>query len=105
MYLCIPVAGMIHAPRPEFARPGANPTLESIEYVRSILRAAEEPLSRNDILRTLATWSHSMTRQSLNAAINFLAADGVIAEGSKGLIWVPEASPQLAEAIRKARNL
>ncbi len=46
-----------------------------------------------------------MGRQSLNAAINFLAADGSVAEGSKGLIWVPEASAQLAEAIKKARNL
>ncbi len=92
-------------PEPEFARPGANPTLESIEYVRSILRGAEEPLSRNDILRILAGWSHSMARQSLNAAINFLAADGSLAEGSKGLIWVPEAPPQLYASIRKARSL
>ena len=95
-------------PRPpelQFARHGANPTLESIEYVRSILREAEEPLSRNDILRVLAYWSHSMARQSLNAAINFLAADGSVAEGSKGLIWVPEAPPELAGAIRKARSL
>jgi hypothetical protein len=94
-----------HPPELEFARPGANPTLESIEYVRSILREAQEPLSRNEILRILADWSHSMARQSLNAAIDFLAADGSVAEGSKGLIWVPEASPQLAEAIRKARSL
>ncbi|MFZ0830356.1 MAG: hypothetical protein WCB18_03870 [Thermoplasmata archaeon] len=99
------MASLLKPPPPEFARPGANPTLESIEYVRSILRAADEPLSRNDILRILAGWSHSMGRQSLNAAINFLAADGSVAEGSKGLIWVPEASAQLAEAIKKARNL
>lgn len=97
--------GLLRVPRPQFARPGANPTLESIEYVRAILRGAEEPLSRYDILRTLSDWSHSMTRQSLNAAINFLAADGSIAEGSKGLIWVPQASPALAEAIAKARSL
>jgi hypothetical protein len=76
-----------------------------IEYVRSILRRAEEPISRNDILRTLASWSHSTSRQSLNASINFLAADGAVAEGSKGLIWVPEASPALAQAIRKGRSL
>jgi hypothetical protein len=46
-----------------------------------------------------------MTRQSLNAALGFLAADGSIAEGSKGLIWVPQASPQLAAAIASARSL
>jgi hypothetical protein len=93
------------APRPEFARRGANPTLESIEYIRAILRTADGPVSRYDILRTLSDWSHSMTRQSLNAAIGFLAADGSVAEGSKGLIWVPQASPALAEAIARARSL
>jgi hypothetical protein len=92
-------------PRPEFARPGANPTLESIEYVRGILREANQPLSRNEILRILAGWSHSMGRQSLNAAIKFLAADGSVAEGSKGLIWVPPASPKLADDVRKNRSL
>ncbi len=100
-----PMVGVLRVPRPEFARPGANPTLESIEYIRAILRGAEEPVSRNDILRTLAGWSHSMTRQSLNAVIAFLAADGSVAEGSKGLIWVPQASPALADAIAKARPL
>lgn len=99
------MAELLRPPSPEFARPGANPTLESIEYVRAILRRAEEPVSRNEILRTLYVWSHSMTRQSLNAAINFLAADGSVAEGSKGLIWVPLAPPALAEAIAKARSL
>jgi hypothetical protein len=89
---------MTSAMRPsrlEFARRGANPTLESIEYVRSILRNADEPLSRNEFLRSLAQRSHSMDRQSLKAAISFLAADGSVAVGSKGLVWVPEASPEL----------
>lgn len=93
------------APHLEFARPGANPTLESIEYVRAILRSAEEPLSRNEILRVLSDWSHSMSRQSLNAALGFLAADGSVAEGSKGLIWVPEASQSLLAELSEARRL
>ena len=96
---------LLDAPQLEFARPGANPTLESIEYIRAVLRRAEEPISRNRVLHVLAAWSHSMSRQSLNAVIDFLAADGSVAEGSKGLIWVPEASPKLAAAISKARRL
>lgn len=99
------MSSLSRAPPLEFARPGANPTLESIEYVRAILRSAEEPLSRNEILRVLSDWSHSMTRQSLNAALGFLAADGSIAEGSKGLIWVPEASSALLAELSKARSL
>lgn len=105
MYRYTSMSALLQVPRPEFARPGANPTLESIEYVRAILKNSEEPVSRNDILYTLSRWAHSMSRQSLNAVLKFLAADGSVAEGSKGLIWVPEASPVLAEAIKAARRL
>jgi hypothetical protein len=62
-------------------------------------------MSRHGILRGLSSWSHSMPRQSLNAAINFPAADGSVAEGSKGLLWVPQVSPELERVIRKARSL
>jgi len=92
-------------PLPRFAKPGANPTLATIEYVLAGLRKAEGPISRNRLLATLARWGHSTTRQSLNAAIAFLGDQGMIAEGSKGLIWVPEASHELLEAIRKGPRL
>ena len=99
------MAQSAHAPRIEFSRPGANPTLETIEYIRTALRDADNPLSRNQLLAILSRWGHSTTRQSLNAAIAFLGADGSVAEGSKGLIWVPPASTQLAEIIRKGQRL
>ena len=57
-------------------------------------------MSRNELLEQLAEWGHSTSRQSLNAALAFLAADGSIVEGSKGLLWVPPASPQLREIIQ-----
>ena len=93
------------APEPRFARPGANPTLETIEYVRAALRAAPGPISRNRLLAALSGWGHSTTRQSLNAALSFLGAEGMVAEGSKGLIWVPQAAEALLEAIRKPARL
>ncbi len=93
------------APRPRYARPGANPTLETIEYVLAALQRADGPVSRNGLLSTLGGWGHSTTRQSLNAAVNFLGDQGLIAEGSKGLIWVPEASQELLEAIRRGPRL
>lgn len=92
-------------PRPKYARPGANPTLETIEYVIGVLQESEEPISRNQILATLARWGHSTTRPSLNAALAFLGDEGMVAEGSKGLIWVPEAGPALLETIRKGPRL
>ena len=105
MYPSSGMATKVRAPPTEYASPGANPTLETIEYVRTILRQAEVPVSRNAILRELAAWNHSTTRKSLNAALRFLGADGNVAEGSKGLIWVPEASGSLLEAIRQSRRL
>lgn len=92
-------------PHPKYARPGANPTLETIEFILGALQKFEAPTSRNQILETLANWGHSTTRQTLNAVLAFLADEGMVAEGSKGLIWVPEASPQLLETIRKGPRL
>jgi len=88
-----------------FARPGANPTLETIEYIGGALRSANCPLNRSELLSILASWGHSTTRQSLDAAIAFLGELGVIAEGSKGLIYIPAASPELLKAIREGPRL
>lgn len=93
------------APRLEFARPGANPTLATIELVRAALQRADGPVSRNELLEILAGWRHATTRQSLNVALRFLGSQGSVAEGSKGLIWVPEAKGQLLEAILRGRRL
>lgn len=92
-------------PRLEFARPGANPTLATIEFIRAALRKAEGPISRNQLLEILAGWNHATTRQSLNVALRFLGSQGMVAEGSKGLIWVPEAKGPLLEAILRGRRL
>jgi hypothetical protein len=99
------VAGPVRPPVPEFASPGTNPTLESIDYVRSVFRSADGPLSRNEILRVLATWSRWMNRESLNAVIDYLAARGSITEGSRGLLWVRLASPKQGPSIREPRGL
>src|SRR3990172_10200915 len=94
-----------NAPRQKYGRRGANPTLKTIEYVLAALQKAEGPISRNKILATLSRWGHSTTRPSLNAALAFLGDEGMVAEGSKGLVWVPEASPQLLEAVRTGPRL
>lgn len=99
------MAAQAKPPKPRFARPGANPTLATLEYIRSALRVADGPVSRNALLERLGAWGHSTTRQSLNAALGFLAQDGSVAEGSKGLIWVPAASGPVLEAIRRGDRL
>lgn len=92
------------APHPQHARSGANPTLETLEYVRAALLASAEPLSRNRLLMVLAGWGHTTTRRSLNAALAFFAADGIVLEGRSGLVWAPGASPQLLNAVRIGRR-
>ena len=105
MHIVTCMAQAARVPRLKYARPGANPTLETIEYVLAALQKSGEPVSRNRLLASLARWGHSTTRPSLNAALAFLGDEGMVAEGSKGLIWVPEASQELLEAIRKGPRL
>lgn len=100
-----PMAQAIRAPSLEFSKPGANPTLSTIELIRAALRVRGEPMSRNALLEQLAAWGHSTSRQSLNAALEFFASDGSVVEGSKGLFWVPPPSTQLKEIIRTGVRL
>ncbi len=87
-----------------YARPGANPTLETIEYIRAALSASAGPLSRNQLLRILAEWGHATTRRSLNAALAFFAADGIVAEGRGGVVWVPTAPEEVLRGLEDERR-
>jgi hypothetical protein len=91
-------------PVPEFARPGANPTLQTIEFVRAVLQRARGPVSRNHILEQLRAWGHGTSRPSLNAALAFLVAEGAVVEGSKGLQWATPATGNILDTIRRKRS-
>src|SRR5947209_20054767 len=91
---------LMKEPGLEYAKSGANPSLSNIEYVRAILQRAEEPISRNALLAVLASWGHSTNGPCLNALLELCGDTGMVVEGSKALIWVPEAPPQLFAVIR-----
>lgn len=91
-------------PKPAFARPGANPTLETIEYIRAALRMAHGPISRNELRRHLTSWGHGTSGPSLNAALGFLAEEGAVVEGSKGLQWAAPAEGSMLTTIRRKRR-
>ena len=93
-----------HPPKPRFARPGANPTLQTIEFVRAVLQGADGPISRRAILEQLRAWGHGTSRPSLNAALAFLADEGAVVEGSKGLQWASPATGSVLETIRRKRR-
>jgi hypothetical protein len=82
---------------------GRGPTLATVYEVESILRKAGEPISINEIKRRMR--AKSVQHSAVRMAIDHLGRFGVVAEGSKGVLWVPPASPQLEEAIRAGKRL
>lgn len=94
---------LTQAPEPRFAKPGANPGLAKVEAIREILHKAKTPVSRNQVLAELKAWGMGMSRPSLNAALEFLASEGQLIEGSKGLEWVPAARGRILETILRKR--
>jgi hypothetical protein len=92
-------------PRLRYARRGANPTLELIEYIRAALVAEAEPVSRNRLLRLLAEWNHATTRRTLNAVLGFFGAHGLIEEGPKGVLWLSNATPAMVQALRSGKRI
>lgn len=82
---------------------GHGPTLYTLQEVERVLRAADGPVSLNEIKRRLPAKSvkHAMIR----LAVDYLDRLGFVIQGSKGVQWVAPASPKLAEAIRTGRRL
>ena len=76
-----------------------------VEYVRAALLAAGEPVSRNHLLRVLAEWNHTTTRRSLNAVLSFFLAHGLVEEGRRGVLWMPNATSSMVQALRAGRRI
>lgn len=91
--------------QPRYARPGANPTLETLEYIHSALSAAGGPVSRNWVLGVLASWGHTTTRRSLNAGLQFLASMGTIGEADGGIVLFPTPSRSSPPVSRQKRSV
>lgn len=95
---------LTQAPRPRFARPGANPGLAKVEAIREILRKARRPVSRNQLLAELKNWGMGMNRPGLNAVLDFLGSEGQVIQGSHGLEWVPAARGRILKTILRKRK-
>ena len=72
------------------------PNLKTVLMVEEIIKKADEPLSRNEILRRM---SRKTIRQTLNVILNYLEHSGKILEGNKGIVWTFNPSKKLARAI------
>ena len=82
---------------------GHGPTLYTLQEVERVLREAGVPISLNEIKRRLP--AKSVKHDKIRLAVDYLDRLGLVIQGSKGVQWVPSASPKLAEAIRKGRRL
>ncbi len=81
------VAMVLERPKPT---KGPSPTLTTVHRIENILRDAAEndepPLSHAEIARRLPA---AKTRPAtVKAAVNHLGRFGLVAEGSKGVMWV-----------------
>jgi hypothetical protein len=79
--------------------------LSTVELVQSILEDEGIPVSRNWILAKLKQEGHSTTRPRLNRILNHYFRLGLAVEGSKGVQWTHNSSPQLLYAIATGKRL
>jgi len=79
--------------------------LSTAELVQSILEQAGVPVSRNWLLARLKMSGHSTTRPRLNRVLAHYFELGVAVEGSKGVQWTHNMSPQLLYAVATGKRL
>jgi hypothetical protein len=84
------------AQRREFA---VDVNLSTAELVESLLRDAGIPVSRNWLLDRLRRSGHATTRSRINRVLEHYFRLGLVVEGSKGVQWTHNMSPQLLHAL------
>jgi len=72
---------------------GRGPTLATMHEIERILREADGPISLNEIKRRMS--AKAVRHQTVRQVANEFRRLGFIAEGSKGVVWVLNASPKL----------
>ncbi|MFH1821608.1 MAG: hypothetical protein ABH852_04110 [Methanobacteriota archaeon] len=72
---------------------GRGPTLSTMYEIECILREAEEPLSLNEIKRRMS--AKAVRHKAVRQVINEFCRLGFVTEGSKGVVWVLNLSPEL----------
>jgi hypothetical protein len=93
------------AARPEHSRVAVDVNLSTAEFVQELLENAGVPVSRNWILARLKDAGRSTTRPRLNRVLDHYFKLGVAIEGSKGVQWTHNSSPQLLHALAVGRRL
>lgn len=71
------------------------PTLKTILAIEEVVKKANTPVSRNQILERLST---GVMRSTLNLALDYMEKRGMVLETKKGFIWTFNPSKKLEKA-------
>ena len=71
------------------------PTLKTILVIEDVVKKANKPVSRNQILARLPT---KVMRSTLNIALDYMEKRGLVLETRKGFIWTFNPSKKLERA-------
>ena len=71
------------------------PTLKTVLAIEEVVKKANSPISRNQILAKLQT---GVMRSTLNLALDYMEKRGMVLETKKGFIWTFNPSKKLEKA-------
>lgn len=71
------------------------PTLKTMLAIEEVVRKANTPVSRNQILARLQT---GVMRSTLNLVLDYMEKRGMVLETKKGFIWTFNPSKKLEKA-------
>ncbi len=71
------------------------PTLKTVLAIEEVIKKANTPLSRNQILGKLPT---KVMRSTLNFALDYMERRGMVLDTKKGFVWTFNASKKLEKA-------
>lgn len=71
------------------------PTLKTVLAIEEVVKKANSPLSRNQILTRLQT---GLMRSTLNLALDYMEKRGLVLETKKGFVWTFNPSKKLEKA-------
>jgi len=75
------------------------PNLKTVLMVEKVLKNANKPISKNEILRRLP---NKTMFQTLNIILNYLEEKAMIHIGEKGVIWIYNPSLKMKKALRRS---
>ena len=73
------------------------PNLKTILSVEKILQDADEPISKNELMRRLPK---KIMRQTLSVIIAYLEESGKVLNGKKGILWTFNENPKFNKLLR-----